>query len=81
MPIAPRCWTIAPGSRFCRPSGSSRSSPLRRGLAVSEDPLAKASGGYGYQRQRQAPAPAAPERDFQDQLMARLAQLTGIPLF
>jgi NAD(P)-dependent dehydrogenase (short-subunit alcohol dehydrogenase family) len=49
-------------------------------LAVSHDAAATVSGGYWYHRQRQAAA--APTRDpaFQDQLMDRLAALTGVAL-
>jgi NAD(P)-dependent dehydrogenase (short-subunit alcohol dehydrogenase family) len=50
-------------------------------LAVSNDAAATVSGGYWYHRQRQAPAPQARDPAFQDQLMDRLAALTGIALF
>jgi NAD(P)-dependent dehydrogenase (short-subunit alcohol dehydrogenase family) len=50
-------------------------------LAVGNDAAATASGGYWYHRQRQAPAPQARDPAFQDQLMDRLAALTGIALF
>ena len=49
-------------------------------LAVSNDPAAAASGGYWYHRQRQQPAPQARDLAFQDQLMDRLAALTGVTL-
>jgi NAD(P)-dependent dehydrogenase (short-subunit alcohol dehydrogenase family) len=49
-------------------------------LAVSTDAAATASGGYWYHRQRQAPAQEACDPAFQDQLMERLAALTGIAL-
>ena len=49
-------------------------------LAVSNDPAATVSGGYWYHRQRQAPAPEAGDPAFQDQLMDRLAALTGVAL-
>jgi NAD(P)-dependent dehydrogenase (short-subunit alcohol dehydrogenase family) len=49
-------------------------------LAVSND-AATVSGGYWYHRQQQAPAPQAHDAAFQDQLMDRLAALTGIALF
>ena len=39
------------------------------------------SGGYWYHRQRQAPAAQARDPAFQDQLMDRLAALTGVALF
>ena len=50
-------------------------------LAVSNDAAAAVSGGYWYHRQRQTPAPEARDPAFQDQLMARLAALTGVALF
>ena len=49
-------------------------------LAVSNDAAATVSGGYWYHRQRQAPAPEAGDPAFQDQLMDRLATLTGVAL-
>jgi NAD(P)-dependent dehydrogenase (short-subunit alcohol dehydrogenase family) len=50
-------------------------------LAVSNDAAATVSGGYWYHRQPQAPAPKARDRAFQDQLIDRLAALTGVTLF
>jgi NAD(P)-dependent dehydrogenase (short-subunit alcohol dehydrogenase family) len=50
-------------------------------LAVSNDTAATVSGGYWYHRQRQEPAPQARDPAFQDQLMDRLAALTGVMLF
>ena len=50
-------------------------------LAVSNDAAATGSGGYWYHRQRQAPAAEARDPAFQDQLMDRLAALTGVALF
>jgi NAD(P)-dependent dehydrogenase (short-subunit alcohol dehydrogenase family) len=50
-------------------------------LAVSNEAAATVSGGYWYHRQRQAPAPQAGDPAFQDQLMDRLAALTGVALF
>jgi NAD(P)-dependent dehydrogenase (short-subunit alcohol dehydrogenase family) len=49
-------------------------------LAVSNDAAAAVSGGYWYHRQRQTPAPEAGDPAFQDQLMDRLATLTGVAL-
>ena len=49
-------------------------------LAVSNDAAATVSGGYWYHRQRQEPAPEACDPAFQDQLMDRLATLTGLAL-
>jgi NAD(P)-dependent dehydrogenase (short-subunit alcohol dehydrogenase family) len=50
-------------------------------LAVSNDEAATVSGGYWYHRQRREPAPEARELAFQEQLMDRLAALTGVALF
>jgi NAD(P)-dependent dehydrogenase (short-subunit alcohol dehydrogenase family) len=50
-------------------------------LAVSDDAAATVSGGYWYHRQRQAPAREATDPAFQDELMDRLARLTGVALF
>jgi NAD(P)-dependent dehydrogenase (short-subunit alcohol dehydrogenase family) len=50
-------------------------------LAVSNDAAATVSGGYWYHRQRQEPAAEARDPAFQDQLMDRLAALTGVALF
>ncbi|CEJ11199.1 putative oxidoreductase YciK [bacterium YEK0313] len=50
-------------------------------LAVSEDPAAKVSGRYWHHRRQQAPAPDVSDADFQDALVERLTQLTGVSLF
>ena len=50
-------------------------------LAISNDAAATVSGGYWYHRQRQEPATEARDPAFQDQLMDRLAALTGVALF
>jgi NAD(P)-dependent dehydrogenase (short-subunit alcohol dehydrogenase family) len=49
-------------------------------LAASDDPAAKFSGGYWFHRKQQKPAAAALDTAFQDRLIARLAELTGIKL-
>ena len=49
-------------------------------LAVSTDAAAAMSGGYWYHRKRQAPARQTRDLAFQDQLMDRLATLTGVAL-
>jgi hypothetical protein len=50
-------------------------------LAVSIDPAARVSGHYWYHRQPQVPAKEVSDPIFQDQLVAKLAELTGRPLF
>jgi NAD(P)-dependent dehydrogenase (short-subunit alcohol dehydrogenase family) len=49
-------------------------------LAVSDDPAAKVSGGYWHHRKQQKPAAETLDPEFQDQLIARLAELTGVSL-
>ena len=49
-------------------------------LAVSDDAAAKISGGYWFHRKQQKPAAPALDAVFQDRLIARLAELTGIKL-
>ncbi len=49
-------------------------------LAVSDDPRAKVSGRYWYHRRQQKPASEALDTDFQDRLIAKLAELTGVTL-
>jgi NAD(P)-dependent dehydrogenase (short-subunit alcohol dehydrogenase family) len=50
-------------------------------LAVSEDRATKLSGFYWHHRQQQKPARLVTDTDFQDQLMDKLADLTGVKLF
>ncbi len=50
-------------------------------LAVSDDPAAAVSGRYWHHRQLQTPARDVPDSRFQDDLSARLAELTGVSLF
>jgi NAD(P)-dependent dehydrogenase (short-subunit alcohol dehydrogenase family) len=50
-------------------------------LAVSNDPAARVSGNYWHHRKQQAPAVEVTNPGFQDRLMTRLAELTGVTLF
>jgi|KBSMisStaDraftv2_1062788.scaffolds.fasta_scaffold50042_1 NAD(P)-dependent dehydrogenase (short-subunit alcohol dehydrogenase family) len=50
-------------------------------LAVSNDPDARASGGYWHHRKQSKPAAEALDPDFQDRLVAKLTELTGVTLF
>jgi hypothetical protein len=50
-------------------------------LASSEEPAATVSGRYWHHRRLQAPAREVSDAAFQDQLSARLADLTGVSLF
>ncbi|HEY8700747.1 MAG TPA: SDR family NAD(P)-dependent oxidoreductase [Arthrobacter sp.] len=49
-------------------------------LATSNDPAALVSGGYWHHRRRLTPAPEALDAGFQDRLLNRLAELTGVGL-
>jgi len=49
-------------------------------LAVSDEPAARVSGRFWHHRQQQAPAAEALDSDFQDRLIAKLAELTGVEL-
>lgn len=50
-------------------------------LAVSDDPSATLSGRYWHHRRPQSPAKQVEDPVFQDQLSARLAEMTGLSLF
>jgi NAD(P)-dependent dehydrogenase (short-subunit alcohol dehydrogenase family) len=50
-------------------------------LAVSDEPSATVSGRYWHHRRPQTPANAVQDPVFQDQLSAKLAELTGVSLF
>jgi NAD(P)-dependent dehydrogenase (short-subunit alcohol dehydrogenase family) len=49
-------------------------------LAVSDDPEARVSGGYWHHRRQQSPEQEVVDPDFQDRLIAKLAEMTGVPL-
>ncbi len=77
---------VDPGWVPTRMGGPAATGDLQMGyltqtwLAVSSDTAATVSGGYWYHRRRQAPAPQARDPAFQDQLIDRLAALTGVAL-
>jgi NAD(P)-dependent dehydrogenase (short-subunit alcohol dehydrogenase family) len=50
-------------------------------LAVSDDPAAKVSGFHWYHRTRRKPADEVNDPAFQDSLVDKLTELTGITLF
>jgi NAD(P)-dependent dehydrogenase (short-subunit alcohol dehydrogenase family) len=81
------CNAVDPGWVPTKMGGAAATDDLEMGyltqtwLAVSHDAAATVSGGYWYHKQRQAPAPQASNVAFQDQLMGRLAGLTGVALF
>ena len=49
-------------------------------LAVSDEPAAKVSGAYWHHRKQRKPAADALDAGFQDRLIAKLAELTGVKL-
>jgi NAD(P)-dependent dehydrogenase (short-subunit alcohol dehydrogenase family) len=49
-------------------------------LAVSQDDAAQVSGAYWHHRQQRPPAAQVLDIDFQDRLLARLSELTGLSL-
>ncbi len=49
-------------------------------LAASNDPAALTSGGYWHHRALRSPAPDAADVGFQDRLLGKLAELTGVQL-
>jgi NAD(P)-dependent dehydrogenase (short-subunit alcohol dehydrogenase family) len=77
---------VDPGWVPTRMGGASAPDDLTMGhltqtwLAVSDDPAANFSGGYWYHRKQQKPAPEALDRGFQDRVVAKLAELTEVPL-
>ena len=77
---------VDPGWVPTKMGGPAATGDLRKGyltqawLAASNDADATASGGYWHHQQRQAPAPQARDVAFQDQLIDRLAALTGVTL-
>jgi NAD(P)-dependent dehydrogenase (short-subunit alcohol dehydrogenase family) len=77
---------VDPGWVPTRMGGAAATGDLEMGyltqtwLAVSNDPAATVSGSYWYHRHRQDPAAQTRDPAFQDQLMKRLAGLTGIAL-
>lgn len=77
---------VDPGWVPTRMGGRSASDSLELGhrtqewLATSDDPAALASGGYWYHQRRQTPHPATQDPQFQDALLDRLAEHTGVTL-
>ena len=87
-----RLWTdvfsnaVDPGWVPTKMGGPGAPDDLRLGhrtqewLATSDDPEARTSGGYWYHQARADPAPSVNDRQFQDQLLERLARFTDTPL-
>lgn len=78
---------VDPGWVPTKMGGSGAPDDLEQGhltqtwLATSDEPAAKVSGGYWFHRKQQKPAAAALDAGFQDRLIAKLAELTGVALF
>ena len=49
-------------------------------LAVSDDPAAMVSGRYWHHLRQEQPASSVTDRGFQDQLISKLDELTGVAL-
>jgi NAD(P)-dependent dehydrogenase (short-subunit alcohol dehydrogenase family) len=49
-------------------------------LATSDEPAAKVSGAYWHHRKQRKPAAQSLDTGFQDELIAKLAQLTGVKI-
>jgi NAD(P)-dependent dehydrogenase (short-subunit alcohol dehydrogenase family) len=77
---------VDPGWVPTRMGGPGAPDDLRLGhltqewLATSDEPDARTTGGYWYHQRRRPPHPAARDPRFQDDLLAALADLTGVPL-
>ena len=88
-----RCWpdvlsnAVDPGWVATKMGGPGAPDDFEEGyltqtwLAVSDEPAAMISGRYWHHRRPQNAAREASDPRFQDQLSARLAELTGVPLF
>jgi NAD(P)-dependent dehydrogenase (short-subunit alcohol dehydrogenase family) len=88
-----RCWpavlshAVDPGWVPTKMGGPGAPDDFEKGyltqtwLAVSDDPAATVSGRYWHHRRSQAAAREVSDLRFQDQLSARLAELTGVSLF
>ena len=83
LPGAP-CNTVDPGWVPTRMGGPSASDPLDQAhvtqcwLAASDDPAAQESGAYWRHMRRQPPDPKVSDPDFQDEVIARFAALSGV---
>jgi NAD(P)-dependent dehydrogenase (short-subunit alcohol dehydrogenase family) len=88
-----RCWAdvlsnaVNPGWVATKMGGRGAPDDFEQGyltqtwLAVSEDAAATVSGRYWFHRRPETPAREAADPRFQDQLSAKLAELTGVRLF
>lgn len=80
------CHAVDPGWVATRMGGPDAPDELALGhptqvwLATSDEPAALESGGYWFHQQRLDPTPITTDHSFQDQLVERLAGLTGVEL-
>jgi NAD(P)-dependent dehydrogenase (short-subunit alcohol dehydrogenase family) len=78
---------VDPGWVPTRMGGRGAPDDLRKGhltqtwLATSDDPDANSTGNLWYHREKQTPAARSLDVQFQDELMTKLAELTGVSLF
>jgi NAD(P)-dependent dehydrogenase (short-subunit alcohol dehydrogenase family) len=81
-----RSHAVDPGWVPTRMGGASATDDLEMGhqtqtwLAVSDDAAARSSGGYWHHKQRQTPAAEVSDPVFQQRLLAKLEELTGVAL-
>lgn len=77
---------VDPGWVPTKMGGPSAPDDLEKGhltqtwLAASDEPRAKVTGRYWHHREQQKPAAEALDAGFQDRLLAKLAELTGVVL-
>jgi NAD(P)-dependent dehydrogenase (short-subunit alcohol dehydrogenase family) len=77
---------VDPGWVPTRMGGPGAPDDLRLGhltqewLTTSDDPEARTTGGYWYHQRRRDPHPAVHDKQFQNDLVAALADFTGTPL-
>ena len=77
---------VDPGWVPTKMGGPGASDDLEQGhltqtwLATSNDPAATVSGKYWHHRQQQKPAPATLDAAFQDRVLVKLEELTGLSL-
>jgi NAD(P)-dependent dehydrogenase (short-subunit alcohol dehydrogenase family) len=81
-----RANALEPGWVPTRMGGPSATDDISKGhvtqawLAVSDHPLARASGEYFFHQKRRAPNPATRNTQFQEQLISACARLSGVSL-
>ncbi len=79
------CHTVDPGWVPTRMGGPSASDPLDQAhvtqcwLATSNAPAVRESGAYWHHLRQRTPDPQVGDTDFQDAILTRFADLTGIP--